>query len=275
MFMLAALYKDGLGGLKRSSEKAFKLLKAAAESGTDYVTAELGDCYYYGSGTETNYEKAFDCYSRTKNLMQSKLGLGHCYFYGRGTQRDYEKARYYYTEAGKTELAEKAEMLVFENASLPDRCEMAEKAYANGRYAVAVRMIEALGPEDPVYYYALGEIYSEGSAVEADFEKARDCYQKASAAGVKKAALRLSELDKASLFYSTLICPCCGIEMTASGNRYTCSYCSSFASLPSHDTENFIRWYNNSGDPLSHYFTKHRTKALPIVEDLIEREARI
>ena len=53
----------------------------------------LGNCYYFGFGTNRDYKKAFKWYSKSANseCSEGQCCLGNCYYYGFGTNRDYKK----------------------------------------------------------------------------------------------------------------------------------------------------------------------------------------
>ncbi|CAG8769282.1 1543_t:CDS:1, partial [Acaulospora morrowiae] len=94
-------YKSLLGffllmeiGCEKNMLKAFALFLAAAKK--DFIIAQemVGDCYYYGWGTQENYEMAFHWYGKAagNGSAYGYHGLGFCYEYGRGTSICLRKA---------------------------------------------------------------------------------------------------------------------------------------------------------------------------------------
>jgi TPR repeat protein len=62
---------------------------------------QLGECCYYGIGTEKNEIKAFELYETAadKGHIDSMYQLGECYYYGIGTEKNEIKALESYKEA--------------------------------------------------------------------------------------------------------------------------------------------------------------------------------
>ncbi len=59
----------------------------------------LGQCYYFGYGTDIDYNKAFEYFSKSDKFIDSMYGLGLCYFYGNGVKKDYKNAYNYFNKA--------------------------------------------------------------------------------------------------------------------------------------------------------------------------------
>src|SRR2546430_10807036 len=61
---------------------------------TTLFRSNLGYCYKKGLGTDENYVKAFEWYSKSANngCVEGQNNLGECYYYGRGIVRDYKEA---------------------------------------------------------------------------------------------------------------------------------------------------------------------------------------
>jgi hypothetical protein len=66
--------------------KAYEWLKKAYEDGCSDSIKELGECYYYGKGTDIDYEKAFELFKESGNNIM----LMECYAYGRGVKSSIE-----------------------------------------------------------------------------------------------------------------------------------------------------------------------------------------
>lgn len=88
--------------LRQDCNVAFKTVKCEADMDEPLSLALLGDCYYYGYGTEINYKSAVQCYekafayrksSNNRDIIEYKMyELGLCYEHGRGTENDKQAA---------------------------------------------------------------------------------------------------------------------------------------------------------------------------------------
>ena len=78
-----------------------------SENPMGYGIVMLGQMYYYGNGTEIDYEKAFACFSRAVEVFQATNSpdvfypfavnmIGDMYKQGQGVEKDEEKAEEYY-----------------------------------------------------------------------------------------------------------------------------------------------------------------------------------
>jgi TPR repeat protein len=94
--ILAGLYMFGLV-FSEDTDKAIQLYEAALNSGNVYAAQMLGSLFEDGNeekGIPANPEKAFRYYKRGADLGCPKsLGsLAHCYYWGTGTPEDNNKA---------------------------------------------------------------------------------------------------------------------------------------------------------------------------------------
>ena len=84
--------------------RAFKLLKRLSEivPDADYKCT-LGKMYYYGDGTEQNYENAYRCFieAEQQGCEDAIDMLGHCYKDGHGTEKNDELAISYFERAAE------------------------------------------------------------------------------------------------------------------------------------------------------------------------------
>ena len=64
----------------------------------------MGKCYFYGSGTEKDYEKAIECYEKAAD--DGYIKLYKIYNNGLGVEKDAEKAKYYLERALSTDIIE-------------------------------------------------------------------------------------------------------------------------------------------------------------------------
>ena len=84
----------GRGGVQSSRDEGIKWLKEAARQGHPEAQHMLGDCYYYGRGTEPDDSQAVQWYRLAvrAGLLKSKHALANCYYTGRGVGQDYREA---------------------------------------------------------------------------------------------------------------------------------------------------------------------------------------
>lgn len=87
MFNLAAHYYE-----QQNYELALKYFEMADACGEPFAAEYIGDIWYHGYTGETDYEKAFRCYSRmARHYTPSTFKLADMYRYGQYVEQDYEK----------------------------------------------------------------------------------------------------------------------------------------------------------------------------------------
>lgn len=91
---LAKYTKAKLLQKENKPKEAFALLLEAAEEGNLDAYNEVGECYFYGNGTEQNGRKAFEWYKKAaeKGLAAAQTNLGYCYANAVGVETDYVKS---------------------------------------------------------------------------------------------------------------------------------------------------------------------------------------
>ncbi|XP_030493553.2 ERAD-associated E3 ubiquitin-protein ligase component HRD3A [Cannabis sativa] len=92
-------------------QRAHFLWWQASEQGNEHAALLIGDAYYYGRGTERDYERAADAYQHAKaqSNAQAMFNLGYMYEHGQGLPLDLHLAKRYYDQA----------LVVDRNAKLP------------------------------------------------------------------------------------------------------------------------------------------------------------
>jgi len=105
-YQVAMMHKNGWG-IKKSSQKAFKLLELAADQHYPDAQFELALMYTEGDAVEKNSKKAFELTKKAadKGLASAQFNLGVMYAEGTGTYRDYTKAARSYEKAAKQNYA--------------------------------------------------------------------------------------------------------------------------------------------------------------------------
>ena len=99
-FYLGVCYYYGFG-TDRDYNKAIEWYTKSSEQGNSRAMNNLGYCCYYGQGCDQNMAKAFEWYEKSIRLGNSwaMCNVGACYHYGQGVTKDLNKAREWYTKA--------------------------------------------------------------------------------------------------------------------------------------------------------------------------------
>ena len=99
---LASDYYYGKG-TEKNYEKAFKLYYELAETGDEYAVVRVADSYYYGEGTEKDCRKAFEWYMRAaeKGHVESEEQIAHMYYNGYGVEKSNEESLKWYMRSGE------------------------------------------------------------------------------------------------------------------------------------------------------------------------------
>ncbi|CAI8042532.1 Protein sel-1 homolog 1 [Geodia barretti] len=90
---------------KETLKRALILWNRSASQGYAMARVKLGDYYYYGQGTEVNYEAAASQYriaSDKQSSAQAMFNLAYMYQQGYGLKKDYHLAKRYYDLAAET-----------------------------------------------------------------------------------------------------------------------------------------------------------------------------
>ena len=96
--------------LNKEYQEAFIKFFSVVENDRENYHASfyLGECYFYGYGTEQNYDKAFPCYmtAAVKHEVEAVYKIGLSYEKGYGVEIDETQAVSWYMEAAKTDHTE-------------------------------------------------------------------------------------------------------------------------------------------------------------------------
>ncbi|KAJ8753695.1 hypothetical protein K2173_026371 [Erythroxylum novogranatense] len=82
-------------------QRAHSLWWQASEQGNEHAALLIGDAYYYGRGTERDYERAAEAYMHAKSQSnaQAMFNLGYMHEHGQGLPFDLHLAKRYYDQA--------------------------------------------------------------------------------------------------------------------------------------------------------------------------------
>ncbi|XP_057952673.1 ERAD-associated E3 ubiquitin-protein ligase component HRD3A-like [Malania oleifera] len=90
-------------------QRAHSLWWQASEQGNEHAALLIGDAYYYGRGTERDYERAAEAYMHAKSQSnaQAMFNLGYMHEHGQGLPFDLHLAKRYYDQALEIDPAAK------------------------------------------------------------------------------------------------------------------------------------------------------------------------
>lgn len=84
--------------MERSEQEAFRCFLAAAQGDYTDALCQTGMCYYFGHGTEKDYDRAVSYFRRAaeRGHVRAMTRLGVCYETGHGAQQDPQQAETLY-----------------------------------------------------------------------------------------------------------------------------------------------------------------------------------
>ncbi|CAI0400418.1 unnamed protein product [Linum tenue] len=93
--------ESGFCGDAERHQRAHALWWQASEQGNEHAALLIGDAYYYGRGTERDYERAAEAYMHAKSQSnaQAMFNLGYMHEHGQGLPLDLHLAKRYYDQA--------------------------------------------------------------------------------------------------------------------------------------------------------------------------------
>ena len=205
--------------------ESFNLFTRAAENGDADAQYELGDCYYYGKGTDEDESMAVKWFTKAaKNgNIEAQYELGICYQNGRGVDVDEDLALKWYKQAAENNQpdaqyklgrcyfegdcveADKAKAINWFSKSAENGNVYAQRqlawCYYNGDgvdkdQSMAVKYFtQAAENGDSISQYELGECYFLGHGVSENNSEALKWYTKASEDGDCNALYRIAECN--------------------------------------------------------------------------------
>ncbi|KAL7099164.1 hypothetical protein ACP275_09G065700 [Erythranthe tilingii] len=90
-------------------QRAHALWWKASEQGNEHAALLIGDAYYYGRGTERDFDRAAEAYMHAKSQSnaQAMFNLGYMHEHGQGLPLDLHLAKRYYDQALEVDPAAK------------------------------------------------------------------------------------------------------------------------------------------------------------------------
>ncbi|MCI5901612.1 MAG: serine/threonine-protein kinase [Blautia sp.] len=173
---------------KEDYQKAYKLLKKAADAGNTDAQYQLGNCYYEGTGVEQNTETAIELYEEAaeegnedarNSLSEICYSLGNIYY----DKTDYEKAVEWYKKASDAGNADAQYYL--------GRCYYTGTGVDRNTETAIELFEKSAAQENADALYQLGYRYYSGNGVEVNRKKALELFKKAADLGNASAQLFL------------------------------------------------------------------------------------
>nr|GMD12015.1 ERAD-associated E3 ubiquitin-protein ligase component HRD3A [Ipomoea batatas] len=95
-------------------QRSHALWWQASEQGNEHAALLIGDAYYYGRGTERDYERAAEAYMHAKSQSnaQAMFNLGYMHEHGQGLPFDLHLAKRYYDQALDNDPAAKLPVML-------------------------------------------------------------------------------------------------------------------------------------------------------------------
>lgn len=159
--------------------------------GHQYMAYRLGKMYYYGIGTETDYEKALNLF-RESGSSYARYMLGKMAYSGQGMEQDYGQAYQNFLSIRSTNpyaAFQAASML--ENNKVEDPGEQAQNLYESA--LVSFLAMEEKDADDNLEY-RIGCMYLRGQGTSVDKTKAEEYLSASAEAGNIHAGNRLAML---------------------------------------------------------------------------------
>ncbi|XP_059290447.1 ERAD-associated E3 ubiquitin-protein ligase component HRD3A isoform X3 [Lycium ferocissimum] len=103
------LGESGICSDEERHQRSHALWWQASEQGNEHAALLIGDAYYYGRGTERDYDRAAEAYMHAKSQSnaQAMFNLGYMHEHGQGLPFDLHLAKRYYDQALEVDRAAK------------------------------------------------------------------------------------------------------------------------------------------------------------------------
>jgi TPR repeat protein len=168
--------------LNKQYDKAFPLFEGLAGNGYAPAQNKLGNCYFFGLGTEKDTTKAVELFTKAaqQGYTTAQCTLAFCYYDGEGIKQDLHKAAEWWRKA-----AEDKEVTIEDDEdALP--LEKKGTSVVSG---------------DPAAQYCLGMCYNSGEGVEQDFYQASEWLWLAAEQGYALALTQLGVYYEKGILY--------------------------------------------------------------------------
>ena len=169
--------KDEEKSLRYYSEalKGFLEVEPSSKKLKPYVQYRIGKMYCYGSGTEQNYQKAFEWFERSakqKNKF-AQFSLANLYYYGNGVEKDLSQAFLWYqkSSAQGQPYASYAVAQMYSKGEYVSENEDTAQRYYKDALSGSLKL-ESKDQADDNLYYKLGSMFKKGLGTDIDMDRA-------------------------------------------------------------------------------------------------------
>lgn len=175
--------KDEKKSLRYYSEalKGFLEVEPSSKKLKPYVQYRIGKMYCYGSGTEQNYQKAFEWFERSakqKNKF-AQYSLANLYYYGNGVEKDLSQAFLWYrkSSAQGQPYASYAIAQMYNKGKYVNQSEETAQRYYKSALSGFLKL-ESKDQADDNLYYKLGSMFKKGLGTDIDMDRAIDYFKR-------------------------------------------------------------------------------------------------
>ena len=174
--------KDEKKSLRYYSEalKGFLEVEPSSKKLKPYVQYRIGKMYCYGSGTEQNYQKAFEWFERSakqKNKF-AQFSLANLYYYGSGVEKDLSQAFFWYRKSsaqGQPYASYAVAQMYSKGEYVSQGGETAQRYYKAALSGFLE--LESKEQADDNLYYKLGSMFKKGLGTDVDMDRAIDYFK--------------------------------------------------------------------------------------------------
>ena len=174
--------KDEEKSLRYYSEalKGFLEVEPSSKKLKPYVQYRIGKMYCYGSGTEQNYQKAFEWFERSakqKNKF-AQYSLANLYYYGNGVEKDLSLAFLWYQKSsaqGQPYASYAVAQMYSKGEYVSQGGETAQRYYKAALSGFLE--LESKEQADDNLYYKLGSMFKKGLGTDIDMDRAIDYFK--------------------------------------------------------------------------------------------------
>ena len=175
--------KDEEKSLRYYSEalKGFLEVEPSSKKLKPYVQYRIGKMYCYGSGTEQNYQKAFEWFERSakqKNKF-AQYSLANLYYYGNGVEKDLSQAFLWYQKSsaqGQPYASYVIAQMYSKGEYVSQSEETAQRYYKDALSGFL--KLESKDQADDNLYYKLGSMFKKGLGTDIDMDRAIDYFKR-------------------------------------------------------------------------------------------------
>ena len=162
-----------------------------------YYAYRIGKQYYYGQGTEENYEKARNWFE-TSGTKYAKYNLGKMAYYGQGEEKNFDKAFDYFIRLSKQESEQDKKdfyaYACYKSASMIENNEVEYNGEDYGTlYERALNAFLGMKQDDNLQY-RIGMMYLQGKGTNVDEKLGEEYLEKSAEAGNVFSKYQLSQI---------------------------------------------------------------------------------